>query len=36
MQETAIKVNEHLARKGKEMADVSVRELRDIICDVVK
>jgi hypothetical protein len=36
MQETAIKVNEHLARKGKELADVSVRELRDIIADVVK
>jgi hypothetical protein len=36
MQETAIKVNEHLARKGKELAEVSVRELRDIIADVVK
>jgi hypothetical protein len=36
MQETAIKVNEHLARKGKDLADVSVRELRDIIADVVK
>lgn len=36
MQETAIKVNEQLARKGKDLADVSVRELRDIIADVVK
>ena len=36
MQETAIKVNEHLTRKGKDLADVSVRELRDIIADVVK
>lgn len=36
MQETAIKVNEQLARKGKELAEVSVRELRDIIADVVK
>lgn len=36
MQETAIKVNEHLTRKGKDLAEVSVRELRDIIADVVK
>jgi hypothetical protein len=36
MQETAIKVNEHLARKGKELGEVSPRELRDIIADVVK
>lgn len=36
MQETAIKLNEHLARKGKDLAEVSVRELRDIIADVVK
>jgi hypothetical protein len=36
MQETAIKVNEHLARKGKDLAEVSVQELRDIVADVVK
>jgi len=30
MQETAIKVNEHLAREGKQLADVSIGELRDI------
>jgi len=31
MQETAVKLNEHLNRKGKRLADVSVNELRDII-----
>ncbi len=36
MQETAIKINEHLARKGKDLAEVSVKELRDIVADVVK
>jgi hypothetical protein len=36
LQETAIKVNEHLARKGKDLAEVSVQELRDIVADVVK
>lgn len=36
MQETAIKVNEQLARKGKDLAEVSVQELRDIVADVVK
>lgn len=36
MQETAIKVNEQLARRGKDLAEVSARELRDIISDVVK
>ncbi len=30
MQETAIKVNEHLAREGKQLVDVSIGELRDI------
>ena len=34
MQETAVKVNEHLDRKGKQLADVSIRELRDIVTDV--
>jgi hypothetical protein len=33
MQETAVKVNEHLDRQGRRLEDVSVRELRDIICD---
>jgi len=30
MQETAIKINEHLDRKGKRLADVSIQELRHI------
>ncbi|MEX0939282.1 MAG: hypothetical protein WDZ59_15575 [Pirellulales bacterium] len=30
MQETAVKINEHLDRKGKRLEEVSVRELRDI------
>ncbi len=30
MQETAVKVNEHLDRVGKRLEDVSVKELRDI------
>ena len=33
MQETAIKVNEHLAREGKQLGDVSIDELRDICHD---
>lgn len=36
MQETAIKINEHLSRKGKDLSEVSVKELRDIVADVVK
>lgn len=36
MQETAIKVNEHLARKGKDLAEVSVQELRDIVADAAR
>jgi hypothetical protein len=36
MQETAIKVNEHLTRKGKDLAEVSVTELRDILADIHK
>lgn len=31
MQETAVKLNEHLERKGKHLAEVSVEELRDIV-----
>jgi hypothetical protein len=34
MQETAIKINEHLDRAGKQLADVSVRELREIVAEI--
>jgi hypothetical protein len=34
MQETAIKINEHLDRKGKQLADVSIQELRHIVQDI--
>ncbi len=34
MQETAVKINEHLNSKGKQLADVSVDELRDIVSDI--
>jgi hypothetical protein len=34
MQETALKVNEQLDRRGKRLEDVSPRELRDIFSDV--
>ena len=34
MQETAVKVNEHLDRQGKRLEDVSTGELRDICRDV--
>jgi hypothetical protein len=34
MQETAVKLNEHLDRKGKQLADVSVNELRDILGEI--
>ena len=30
MQETAIKINEHLQKEGKRLEDASVNELRDI------
>lgn len=30
MQETAIKINEHLDKRGKRLEDVSVSELREI------
>jgi hypothetical protein len=33
MQETAIKVNEHLKRRGQRLEDVSTHELRDIVED---
>lgn len=34
MQETAIKINEHLQRQGKRLEDVSVRELREICAEI--
>jgi hypothetical protein len=34
MQETAIKINERLDKAGKQLADVSVRELADIVADI--
>lgn len=36
MQETAIKINEHLDRRGKQLDNVSVNELRDIVADIEK
>jgi hypothetical protein len=36
MQETAIKINEHLDRRGKRLEDASVDELRDICREVIK
>jgi hypothetical protein len=36
MQETAIKVNEQLADRGKRLEDVSAPELRDIFREVWK
>ena len=36
MQETAIKVNECLDRHGRRLEDVTVHELRDIICDRIQ
>ncbi len=36
MQETAVKVNEQLDRRGRRLADVSIRELRDIIHDSIR
>ena len=36
MQETAIKINEHLDRRGKTLAEVSPTELRDIVADIQK
>ena len=35
MQETAIKVNEHLDRRGRQMADLTLPELRDI-CESIQ
>ncbi len=35
MQETAVKVNEHLDRKGRRLEDMTLGELRDI-CESVR
>jgi hypothetical protein len=35
MQETAVKVNEHLDRRGKRLEDVSTGEFHDIVREVV-
>ena len=35
MQETAIKVNEHLDRKGQRMEDLTAEQLRDI-CESIR
>jgi hypothetical protein len=34
MQETALKINEHLDKRGKRLEDVSANELRDICRDI--
>ncbi|HCK41116.1 MAG TPA: hypothetical protein DHW22_05740 [Planctomycetaceae bacterium] len=36
MQETAIKINEHLDRKGKNLSEVSTDELRAIVNTIQK
>ncbi|TWU22765.1 hypothetical protein [Bythopirellula polymerisocia] len=36
MQETAIKINEHLARQGKDMAEITLPELREIVTEIHK
>ncbi len=36
MRETAIKVNESLDKKGKQLGEVSPRELRDIFREVTE
>jgi hypothetical protein len=35
LQETAIKINEHLDKRGKRLEDASVDEIRDICREVV-
>ncbi|MGC4005902.1 MAG: hypothetical protein QM811_23395 [Pirellulales bacterium] len=34
MQETAVKINEKLAQKGKRLEDASPQEIRDIVQDI--
>lgn len=34
MQETAIKINEHLDQRGKQLSEITPTELRDIVDDI--
>ena len=34
MQETAVKMNEHLDRRGQRLEDVSIHQLRDIFSEI--
>ncbi len=34
MQETAVKINEQLTRRGKRLEDVAIQELRDMAADI--
>ena len=34
LQETAVKINEHLDRRGKNLAEVSADELRDVVREI--
>jgi hypothetical protein len=34
MQETAVKINERLRQRGKQLADASIQELHDIVEDI--
>lgn len=34
MQETAVKINERLDQRGKQLAEVSIQELREIVNDI--
>ena len=36
MQETAVKINEQLDRRGKTLDEVSPQELRDVVCEVIE
>ncbi len=36
LQETAIKINEHLDKQGRRLEDVSVAEIRDICREVIE
>jgi hypothetical protein len=34
MQEAAMKINERLQQSGRDLADVSIKELRDIVAEI--
>jgi hypothetical protein len=36
MQETAVKINERLDRRGKQLENISIKELRDICREVTE